>query len=96
MKFWKLQWIDEVATILQNHEIDIGLNIWTPMMIANEKTIMDYAWDCTDKINEVRMINKVRICKNAIFLFEALGSNSHEFAEAFYNLKAKSQCDAKN
>lgn len=75
MKFWKSQWIDEVTNVLQEHKINVGFNAWTPMKIVNEKTIMDCAWEHTEKKNEVRMLNKVRMHKKVIFLFEALGSN---------------------
>ena len=66
------------------------------MKIVNEKTIMDYAWEHAEKINEVRMLNKVRMCKKVIFPFEALGSNGSKSTETFYDSKSKSQYEIIN
>ena len=92
VKFWMRTWIDEIATTFKECNVDVGLQTWTPMSMIDERATMDHAIEHAEKTSEMRMINKVRLHKNAMFLFEIIGSNGRKPIKALCNNEMKSQC----
>ena len=74
-KHWKRMWLDEVADVLKESQLQARLKTWTPTDVIDEKNMMDHACEHAETTEDMLMTSKARMWKKASFIFEIIEQN---------------------